>query len=132
MTKTVNIVVTGFQREVDDEPTVEISTGTYGVTDGRHFLRFDHEGVHNLIKFSEGYALIQKTGTVSSRLEFILGDSTRTIYSMPYGDFELMLTTSEISCIETDNEVKLLLKYDLNMNGSHVSECELSVNITSM
>lgn len=135
MKKNVVITVRGLQPEVDaDEPIEVISAGTYMRKDNTHYLSYeeaDDSGniTKNRIKITDASIEMVKKGAVATQMMFLLGEKQYACYTTPFGDLTLGITTKTISV--TDEEETLLAKlcYGLEINGEHVSDCELNVEV---
>ena len=132
MTDQVSISITGLQKEIDNEPTVETATGSYALKNGHHFIRYEVEGVKCLLKISDRSVVTTRTlGEQVSRMEFIIGATTSSTYYAGGYPFAAGVKTYSIHSKFSENSITLAIDYDLSMNGSHVSRSKLDFSITS-
>ena len=135
MKKNVVITVRGLQREVDDnEPVEVISAGTYLRKADTHYLSYeeaDEDGkiTKNRIKITPDCIEMTKQGGISTQMLFAIGQKQYTCYATPFGDLTLGVTTKMINLAEEEQQISAELRYDLEVNGAHMSECELDINV---
>lgn len=135
MKKNVVITVRGLQREVDDnEPVEVISAGTYLRKADTHYLSYeeaDEDGkiTKNRIKITPDCIEMTKQGGITTQMMFAIGQKQYTCYATPFGDLTLGVTTKMINLAEDEQQISAELRYDLEVNGAHMSECELDINV---
>lgn len=135
MKKNVVITVRGLQPEVDaDEPIEVISAGTYMRKENTHYLSYeeaDENGTltKNRIKITDNSIEMVKKGTVTTQMMFLLGEKQYACYATPFGDLTLGITTKKISVKEDGESLTTNLRYGLEINGEHVSDCQLDVEV---
>ena len=135
MKKNVVITVRGLQPEVDaDEPIEVISAGTYMRKENTHYLSYeeaDENGTitNNRIKITDTSIEMVKKGAVATQMMFLLGEKHYACYATPFGDLTLGITTKKISVTEEADALFAKLRYGLEINGEHVSDCELDVEV---
>ena len=135
MKKNVVITVRGLQRQVDeDEPVEVISAGTYLRKDDTHYLSYeeaDEEGkiTKNRIKITPDTIEMTKQGGITTQMIFLMGQKQYACYETPFGELTLGMTTKRIKVTEENGQLFAALCYDLEVNGSHVSECELDIEV---
>lgn len=135
MKKNVVITVRGLQRQVDeDEPVEVISAGTYLRKDDTHYLSYeeaDEDGkiTKNRIKITPDSIEMTKQGGITTQMIFMMGQKQYACYETPFGELTLGMTTKHIKVTEDNRQLFAALRYDLEVNGSHVSECELDIEV---
>ena len=135
MKKNVVITVRGLQRSGnDDEPVEVISAGTYLRKDTTHYLSYeeaDEDGkiTKNRIKITAESIEMTKQGGVTTQMIFVPGQKQYACYETPFGELTLGMTTNYIKVTEEENELSAALRYDLEINGAHMSECELDIEV---
>ena len=134
MNNSVKITVTGYQDEVSEEPTVVETIGTLHTRDGLHYIRYtDPEGLKTLIKIKPGYAIVTRSGAVSSVMEFIQDDRTECVYPTPYGTFDTVINTHSVTIVTREDEPPAAdvfsagIVYDLTLNDQRISKCRLEI-----
>ena len=135
MKKNVVITVRGLQPEVDaNEPIEVISAGTYMRKENTHYLSYeeaDEDGniTNNRIKITDTSVEMVKKGAVTTQMIFLLGEKQYACYATPFGDLTLGITTKKISVKEDGESLITNLRYGLEINGEHVSDCQLDVEV---
>ena len=134
MTKDVLVSVTGTQFFGDGQDAVEIITpGTYYLKNGKHYILYDEAiadtdiVTHNTVKAAPGQVEVAKNGAVETRMVFESGKKTMANYLTPLGLIVLGLTTVDIKLREEENAVHVNVDYALEMNGEHVSNCQIGI-----
>ena len=135
MKKNVVITVRGLQRQVaDDEPVEVISAGTYLRKESTHYLSYeeaDEDGkiTKNRIKITPDSIEMTKQGGITTQMIFTKGQKQYACYVTPFGELTLGMTTKRITIAEENKQLSVELRYDLEVNGTHMSECELDIEV---
>jgi len=135
MKKNVVITVRGLQRQVDeDEPVEVISAGTYLRKDDTHYLSYeeaDEDGklTKNRIKVTSSSVEMTKQGGITTQMIFAEGQKHYACYDTPFGELTLGMTTKSVTVMEENNQISVALRYDLEINDTHMSECELDIEV---
>lgn len=135
MKKNVVITVRGLQRAVsDDEPVEVISAGTYLRKEDTHYLSYeeaDEDGkiTKNRIKITPESIEMTKQGGITTQMIFVRGQKQYACYATPFGELTLGMTTKQIKVTEEEQQISAELRYDLEINGAHMSECELDIEV---
>ncbi|MBM7648323.1 uncharacterized beta-barrel protein YwiB (DUF1934 family) [Bacillus ectoiniformans] len=109
--------------------------GTFIQKNQSYFLKYDEiqeEGtIHTIVKFSEGQALILRSGAVKMRLAFNLEEQLNGSYESQYGTLLLTTDTQKLVSSRTYNQSLLEGSFDLNyhlmMQGSPVGRYSMSI-----
>ncbi len=136
MKKDVVITIKGFHPDSTGGENIEMSAaGTLMHRAGTKYLSYeeaDDEGkiTNCRIKSTGRTVTLTKTGAVKTQMEFTKGIECGNIYSTPFGDLRLGLCTKDI-VFEERNELDfdITLKYELRMDGSLISDCELKISV---
>lgn len=135
MKKNVVITVRGLQSEVNADEAIEvISAGTYLRKSDTHYLSYeeaDEEGniTKNRIKIKPDSIEMTKQGSIVTQMIFTLGEKQYACYNTPFGDMTLGITTKKIGVEEEEGTLQARLLYGLEVNGVHLSECELNIDV---
>lgn len=70
-----------------------------------------------------------KKGSAASHLVFIPDQTTFTYYSTPIGEIEVSIHTNQIEKIELESGFFLKMDYDLEMNQTFISNCNVQVTV---
>ena len=134
MKKNVVITVRGLQRQTDDEPVEVISAGTYLRKENTHYLSYeeaDEDGkiTKNRIKITPESIEMTKQGGITTQMLFVTGQKHFACYETLFGELTLGMTTKSIKVLEENGQISVALRYDLEVNGTHMSECELDIEV---
>ena len=135
MKKKVVITVRGLQADINAEEPVEvISAGTYLRKENTHYLSYDEADENgrltkNRIKITPECIEMVKQGGVATQMLFRLGEKQYSCYSTPFGDLTLGMTTKNIQVEEEEHKLFAKLLYGLEINGAHMSECKLDIEV---
>ena len=138
MTKDVLVAISGLQFEMQDNETVEIITpGQYYCKGNKHYVLYeevmeeDHSVTKNTIKISDHQIDILRKGAVSVHMTFEENKNNITYYNTPFGQLLIGLNTYKIQKNVSENGIEIIINYGLEMNYSHVSDCEIKIHIKS-
>lgn len=137
MTQEVKLRVCGIQGE-DPEDNVEVvSIGQMYQEDNYVCLAYDEvvdesdsgvvQVVKNLMKISDNQVEVIKKGPSESHMVFVPDQTTYTYYTTPLGELEVSIFTKEILREERENGFHLVLRYDLEMNSTFISQCSVDI-----
>lgn len=138
MTRDVLIKISGLQTMDGENDNVEvITTGDYFLKNGRHYVVYDEvmdgfEGnVRNLLKISPDKLDVRKNGVASAHMVFEQDRKNLTRYATPMGEMIVEVSTNRILLEEQADSLKVSVDYSLDINYSHVSDCNITVDICS-
>lgn len=138
MTRDVLIKISGFQMMDQERDNVEvITTGDYFLKNGKHYVIYDEmmegfEGsIHNTVKISPEIMDVRKQGVIGTHMEFALGKKSMTRYATPMGEMVVEINTNEIHVEEQEDNLKVQVDYSLDINYEHVSDCSITMDISS-
>lgn len=139
MTKDVIVSIKGLQFESDgDEPVEVISVGQYYYKNEKHYILYEEimedeqgngEVTKNTIKISKDTMEILKKGANNTHMVFEENKKNLTYYNIPFGQLIIGIDTTGFKVIEEDNAIGVKIHYNLEINYSHVSDCEIVVKV---
>ena len=139
MTKDVIVSIKGLQFESDgDEPVEVISVGQYYYKNEKHYILYEEiiedeqgnsEVTKNTIKISKDTMEILKKGVNNTHMVFERNKKNLTYYNTPFGQLIIGIDTTGFKVIEDDNAIGVKIRYNLEINYSHVSDCEIVIKI---
>lgn len=138
MTKDVLISISGLQLEVqDDEPIEVVTSGNYYYKNNKHYILYDEyiddselEVTKNKMIISDDKISLTKSGPASVNMLFEPGKDTVTYYNTPFGSLVIGLSNSKIDAKHEENLIDINIQYDLSINYSHVSNCNICLKVT--
>ena len=139
MTKDIKVSVSGIQFEIEPNEPVELITfGDYYHKNGKHYILYDEidmeegENIKNRIKIGGGKIEVVKTGTTNGQLIFEQGKTHMTYYDTAMGSLLMGVNTESICMTEEEDHIKAVVRYSLEMNYNHISECEITIDVRSV
>ena len=136
MTKEIRISVSGIQFDIEPNEPVELITfGDYYHKNGKHYILYDEidmeegESIKNRIKIGDGRIEVVKSGTTNGQLIFEKGKNHMTYYDSVMGSLLMGVNTDSIRMIEEEDHIQATVRYSLEMNHNHISECEIVIDV---
>lgn len=137
MTKDIKLTVKGVQRDdTGNQDSTEITvSGEYYFRNGSHYIFYEEtdgdsgEHVKNSLKIKGNLLELNRKGMVNSRMVFETGKRHAMDYATPYGVLRMETVTSRILFSEGAEDIGILLEYELWMEETLVSVCELTLKL---
>lgn len=135
MTKDVLVTVSGVQMDIDETPIELVTTGTYYLKNGKHYVLYEEQAeeqaplTKNTVKFYDGHFEMTKKGGANSFLLFDKGQKSSSVYNTPFGPLQIDVVTKEMDMMESEDELSVHIKYTLDINHNFVSECEVHFKV---
>lgn len=136
MDKDVLIHVRGMQiidAEAGTEPIEIIVPGQYFFRNGNHYLRYEEqfeefgEPTINYIKMTPHSLEVQKHGPVNMSMIFEEGRRDMSIYSTPFGTFQMGIVATSLDMNADDTGIHIQVEYSLEINDEHMSDCSVTI-----
>lgn len=141
MTKDVLLSISGLQfaaqGEEESEPVEVITTGDYYKKNGKHYILYDEvmegfEGsTRNIIKITDDYLDITKKGVSNVHMIFEKNKKNVSYYYTPFGSILIGIDAKSVDINETDENIDVQVKYNLEVNYEHLADCSITMNIKS-
>lgn len=140
MKKEVLVAIAGLQFEFSEDEALEvISSGEYYYRNGKHYVLYeelqeDENGIKggitkNTLKISDTMIELKKSGFHNVVMTFEKGKKTVTCYQTPVGQLMIGIDTTGIYVQELEDGIVVDIRYMLDINYSHVSECVIKIKI---
>ena len=140
MNQDVLVAIAGLQYEIDAEETVEvISPGKYRKIEQTHYISYEetmaadeeNEGgvSKNLLKGSPDLVELSKKGYSNVNMVFETGKKTVTYYNTPFGNLLIGIYTTNIQITEKEEGLLVAIRYSLEMNYEHISDCTITIKV---
>lgn len=135
MTKDIMVSLSGIQFEIEPSEPVELITmGDYYNKNEKHYILFeeiDPEAgtTKNRIKIAPNKVEVVKTGATNAQMIFEEGKTNLTYYDTAMGSLLMGVTTDYIKTQEEDSRIKTKVRYSLEVNYSHISDCEITIDV---
>ncbi|MDO5409903.1 MAG: DUF1934 domain-containing protein [Lachnospiraceae bacterium] len=138
MKKDVLLTIKGRHKERggDWEGLEVMTTGVQYEKNGSIYLVYDEimgeedsDVSHNRIKIEQEPLTVTmtKSGAVVSVMSFGENIKENSNYETPFGSFTLGVDTREISFINNEEELRLQIRYSLEMNYEYLSESDICI-----
>lgn len=138
MTKDVLVSISGVQFDVDENDLIELITvGEYYNKNGKHFVKYeersenDNDITRNTIKLTPHSLEMMKSGSSNVHMVFEAGKSNLTYYDTPMGSLFIGINTKSLNIVEVEDQLNILIKYSLEVNYAHLSNCEIRMQVKS-
>lgn len=141
MTKDVLLSISGLQfaaqGEEESEPVEVITIGDYYKKNGKHYILYDEvmegfEGsTRNIIKITDDYLDITKKGVSNVHMIFEKNKKNVSYYYTPFGSILIGIDAKSVDINETDENIDVQVKYNLEVNYEHLADCSITMNIKS-
>ena len=137
MIKDVIIDIKGFQGIEDDTDTIEFTTdGRFGIKDGEYFISYD-EGqmmgdgtqVKTSLYIKPDSVVLQRNGSIKSRMVIQKGVRNTCFYSTPHGNLVLGIYGDDIKYDLSEKGGKLSLKYNIDSDLKLVSKNSVDISV---
>lgn len=141
MTKDVLLTISGLQFTVPEdegaEPVEVITAGDYYKKNGKHYILYDEvmegfEGsTRNVIKITDDYLDITKKGVSNVHMVFEKNKKNVSYYYTPFGNILIGIDAKSVNINETEENIDVQVKYNLEVNYEHLADCSITMNIKS-
>ncbi|MCI9359481.1 MAG: DUF1934 domain-containing protein [Hungatella sp.] len=138
MTRDVLIRIGGARDSGSDQEEVEmITTGDYFLKDGKHYIIYEEieedskQITKNTIKVAPDTLDIIKRGNTNTHMIFQKNKKNISCYMTPFGELVVGIHTHEVHVEEEKDALKVDIRYALDINYEHVSNCNITVQVKS-
>ncbi len=139
MTKDVLISIKGLQMAAgEDQDLVEvICGGTYYYKNNKHYIIYEEamdettEVAKNTAIISDKKFELKKSGVVTTHMIFEEKQRNMTYYETPIGNLMVGTNTNKVEVTESEDEIKVRIKYALDINYEFASDCEIVFKISA-
>ncbi|MEY8518777.1 DUF1934 domain-containing protein [Lachnospiraceae bacterium 29-84] len=141
MKKDVLLSISGLQfvsKDEEDAEQVEVITaGDYYKKNGKHYVLYDEvmEGftgnTRNIIKLTEDSLDITKKGVSNVHMVFEKNKKNVSYYNTPFGSLLIGIDAKNIDIAETEDNIDVKVKYNLEVNYEHLADCFITMSIKS-
>ena len=131
----VMVSLSSYQKTESGVEEIKTSApGIYSLINGRHFVKYEEkteDGKKNkvLLKFVDNSFEMNKSGEVTSTLNFEEGVKTEGLYKTPFGTFVIDTDTKRLVINVTESNIVISLEYELSIDGEYVADCSVEIEI---
>ncbi len=132
----VRIAFSSFMYDTDEH--IEVSaTGVHSIKDGMHYVRYteeleDGKSVRNILKFDGEALKVTKIGATRTSMYYKPGYKHTDIYRTPLGEYDMCINTDKYILVVSENRYKIVIEYNLELGGAHVSKCKVEIVIEQL
>lgn len=138
MNRDVNVRVIGTHRDSDGicNEVVSECDGIYALRAGKHFLIYNEElegttqVTRNLVTVGINEVVVSKSGAVGTRIEFAGGTLRDVEYDTGFGKIHVNVRTKNIMTLQEKHSLRIVIDYNLEMDGEVISECKIDILAT--
>ena len=138
MTKEVLVSVKGMQTDrMQEEMEIEtVVPGEYYERGNSRYVLYeetDEEAMgttRNMLKFKEDRVELIKKGLVNVHMIFEENKKNMANYTTPFGDLLIGLETRQIKIEEKEEQIRIEVRYALEMNYEHQADCRICVDVS--
>lgn len=137
MIKDVVIYIKGIHGIDDESDTIEFSTdGRFGIKDDEYFISYnegqimdDGTDVKTTIYIKKDSVVLQRKGTINSRMVIQKNERNTCFYSTPYCNMVIGIYGEEIDFNLSPSGGKVKLKYNIDSDLKLVSKNSVDIQI---
>lgn len=139
--KEIKITIKGIQHDISDECMENTYVGQYTAMSDSHIIKYDEyleeENAtqvtnKNLVKISKDSIHITKKGAVNTQMHFQQGKKHYSVYQTPFGNFDMMIDTEQLTICKSENTINANIIYSLSLNHCPVSKCTIQIQVTGL
>lgn len=142
MPTTIPVLLTLYGRSQtepgeEDAPIQLMTTGQLSVSGGTYTLRYQetqpeddsgHISTQDItLQLQTGRVVMTRTGDFGTSMVFVKGRRFEGAYHTPYGDLDMAVYATRVSCKLTPDHGSVHLQYQLDMQGSFAAMHELKL-----
>lgn len=129
--KKVHIKISGVQKSVSNEVTVQEYEGVYTLKGDSRFIQYEEiteKGTNScLIKVVPDTVMLRKGGNIETSIMYRTGCTYTSPYMTDYGVFEMEITTNRIVGADSEEGFCAIVEYDVVINGTPIKDCSIKI-----
>ena len=142
MIKNVLITVRGTQTVDQQSETMETThSGTYRSLPDMDVVLYEEimlddadgagDSTKNIMKIQDSQFTLVKKGAIQTEMHFAKNHTFHGFYQTPMGVFDMTIHTTALQIQTTEDRIDLKIQYALELNGMHVSDCDMKISVES-
>ena len=142
MIKNVLITVRGTQTVDQESETMETThSGTYRSLPDMDVVLYEEimlddagntgGSTKNIMKIQDSQFTLVKKGAIQTEMYFAENHTFHGFYQTPLGVFDMTIHTTTLQIQTTEKRIDLMIQYALELNGMHVSDCDMKISVES-
>lgn len=140
MNENVIIKIHSTQYADGEKSTIEsTAVGKYHAFPNMHSILYEEKAPDkdnentvlskNIMKIQKDKLTLIKKGLIKTEMTFQNGNTHRGLYQTPYGTFDMTIHTKDLHILSTTEQINISIRYALELNGQHTSDCHMSIHI---
>lgn len=123
------------REDTDNEQLTIHHAGVYRQVNGKDVVSFtenlDKDGhtSKSILKIGDREVELIRKGDVESRLHFVHGENTVTVYNTPFGSMKMNIFAKKVDVRRLDEEIAIVIDYRLTSGNMLLSESKMEINI---
>ena len=131
--KEVTITYTSHMYDTD-ERIHTTAKGICGNKDGVNIVMYNEENegvapIKTILKFNQDFLKVSRLGVTKTEMHYEHGYTHNGIYHTFIGEYDMCIKTEEYTLTEIANGYKIIIVYNLELDGNFVSKCKVEINI---
>lgn len=142
MIKNVLITVRGTQTVDQESETIETThSGTYRSLPDMDVVLYEEimlddagnagGSTKNIMKIQDSQFTLVKKGAIQTEMHFAENYTFHGFYQTPMGVFDMTIHTTALQIQTSEKRIDLKIQYALELNGMHVSDCDMKISVES-
>lgn len=142
MKKEVKVSIRGIHNNTKEETVEVVSLGEMFEKDNQIYVSYeeaaddvsgeDCEIIKSMMKVKPDQIEIIKRGPTETHMIFVEDKDTLSYYSTPFGELEVSIHTDRLERIQMDSGFRILLEYVLEVNATHMSDCNVEIRVEEL
>lgn len=129
------IISVSSRQQGDSEEIKVMTPGIFYQKDNIYYVEYAEteisgmEGTITTMKIKPDRFSLIRQGSTNTEMDFDKKEKSLSMYSTPYGTFELKIETKKLDVIINENGGDIYIKYMLNVAGHDTLDTTLKINI---
>ncbi len=122
----------------DTDEQIELTAnGIHSIKDELHYVMYNEETedgqcTRNIMKFNDEYLEVSKLGVTKTKMYYKPGYRHNDRYRTPFGEYDMCIDTDKYILVVSEKRYKVLVEYNLQLGGVHVSRCKVEIVVEQL
>lgn len=122
----------------DTDEQIELTAnGIHSIKDELHYVMYSEETedgqcTRNIMKFNDEYLEVSKLGVTKTKMYYKPGYRHNDRYRTPFGEYDMCIDTDKYILVVSEKRYKVLVEYNLQLGGVHVSKCKVEIVVEQL
>ncbi len=129
------VTITFKSHMYDTDEQIDISAkGTYFRKDDKHCVMYTETvdggpDVRNILKFDAESLDVSKISITRTNMFYKAGHIHEDVYRTPLGEYDMRIQTEEYALFDTGHSIDIIIVYNLELGGAHISKCRVEIKV---